>query len=150
MRIFPAEHEEFEIYPRKSEQSIARLEELSKRKSYEGVFFSNMFTMTPPKGRGLLITGYFSRDSKRLILDYLLTKPSQVLWILEVLFLPVVFLAIYLKITGGMMPCDSGYFIPMCVFFYLLCAILIHCLRYIFFQIAKNKFHQQIVLYALY
>ncbi len=152
MKFFPSEHEEIPIFPLSTETELTRLKELSHKKHLKGTFFANIFTLKPKRltANSMLITGYFSPDSRRLVLDYFLTKTGKVLWLAEIFLLPVLLLALYLYLTSGIMPGDSIFFVPMCVFFYMLWALLIFSIKQILFHSVKKKIHKEIVINSMY
>ena len=150
MNFFPSDHEEYEIFPQSPEEVVNKLKKMADGKFYTGIFFPSMFTLKPGSSIGMLVTGYFSVDGKRMILDYLLTKQGKLAWILETALIPLVMLGIYLKLTGGFMPGDSVFFLPMCLFFYILWGLLITCTKYILFHLIKKATHKSILAHSRY
>ena len=150
MTFFPFEHEEHEIFPQSPEEVINNLKKLPDGKHYTGIFFPSMFTLKPVSSIGMLVTGYFSVDGKRMVLDYLLTKQGKTAWILEMFLIPLAMLVVYLKLTGGFMPGDSVFFLPMCFFFYTLWVLLILCVKHILFRLIKNATHKSILIHMRY
>ena len=150
MTFFPFDHEEYEIFPQSPAEVVGNLKKIADGKLYTGIFFSSMFTLKPVSSIGMLVTGYFSVDGKRMVLDYLLTKKGKIVWLLEMFLIPVIMLVIYLKLTGGFMPGDSVFFLPMCAFFYVLWMLLILCVKHILFRIIKNATHKSIIVHSRY
>ncbi len=150
MKFFPFEHEEYDISPQSPEDVIRKLKKIADGKLYTGIFFSSMFTLKPVSTIGMLVTGYFSVDGKRMVLDFLLTKAGKIAWLLEMFLIPLVMLLIYLKLTGGFMPGDSVFFLPMCFFFYILWMLLILCVKHILFRLIKKSTYKSILLHARY
>ena len=150
MTFFPVEHEEYEIFPQSPEEVVGRLKKIADGKLCTGIFFSSMFTLKPISYIGMLVTGYFSVDGKRMVLDYLLTKRGKIVWLLEIFLIPIIMLIVYLKLTGGFMPGDSVFFLPMCIFFYILWMLLIISMNHILFRLVKNATHKRILLYSRY
>ena len=148
MRFFPFEHEEYEIYPQSPEEVIQKLKKMADGKLYTGIFFSSMYTLKPISSLGMLVTGYFSVDGRRMVLDYLLTKQGKIAWLLEMFLIPLVMLLIYLKLTGGFMPGDSVFFLPMCLFFYILWMLLILCVKHIVFRLIQKSTHKSILIHS--
>ncbi|MBP5157014.1 MAG: hypothetical protein ILP18_03975 [Treponema sp.] len=150
MTFFPVEHEEYEIFPQSPEEVVGRLKKIADGKLCTGIFFSSMFTLKPISCIGMLVTGYFSVDGKRMVLDYLLTKRGKIVWLLEIFLIPIIMLIVYLKLTGGFMPGDSVFFLPMCIFFYILWMLLIISMNHILFRLVKNATHKKILLNSRY
>jgi hypothetical protein len=150
MTFFPMEHEEYEIFPQSPEEVVRNLKKIADGKLYTGIFFPSMFTLKPVSSIGMLVTGYFSVDGRRMVLDYLLTKQGKIAWLLEMFLLPIVMLIVYLKLTGGFMPGDSVFFLPMCIFFYILWMLLILCVKHILFHLIKKTTHKRILVHSRY
>ena len=150
MTFFPFEHEEYEIFPQSPASVVSNLRKIADGKLYTGIFFPSMFTLKPVSSIGMLVTGYFSVDGKKMILDYLLTKQGKIVWLLEMFLIPVIMLIIYLKLTGGFMPFSGVFFLPMCAFFYILWMLLILCIKHILFRLIKNATHKSILVHSRY
>ncbi len=150
MNFFPFEHEEYEIFPQSPEEVVHNLKKIADGKFYTGIFFSSMFTLKPVSSIGMLVTGYFSVDGKRMILDYMLTKQGKIAWLIEMFLIPFAMLLVYLKLTGGFMPGDSVFFLPMCFFFYILWMLLIICTKHIIFRLIKKTTHKSILIHSRY
>ena len=150
MTFFPFEHEEYEIFPQSPESVVGNLKKIADGKLYTGIFFPSMFTLKPVSSIGMLVTGYFSVDGKKMVLDCNKNKKGKIVWLLEMFLIPIVMLFIYLKLTGGFMPGDSIFFLPMCLFFYILWMLLILCVKHIIFRLIKNATHKSILVHSRY
>ena len=131
------------------------MRELAAQQKFSGTIFSSMFTLcyTPPfklpSGKQLVceptVTGYFSQDPRKLLLDYSFSKKAKLFSLIQMLVLPLLPLLIFAIATRRHAPHPLVYLV-----FYCLCFLLDAVFSYLFFRLCLAKIHKIIALQALY